>query len=144
MLDLNSLEWFRGKKEAIINVVNCFQNALNEALNYQTIEAHAERISKIMPYIDKYNWKGIKFPAGSKDWKKIEKNNKEIALSMLFVPHNTETVRAAYRSEYNHKHEKQVLLLMITDVIKWHYLAVSNLFALLAKKSSNHDGDFFV
>ena len=32
---------------------------------------------------------------------------------------------------------------MITDGIKWHYLAVSNLPALLAKKSSNHDGDLY-
>ena len=44
LLDLNSLGWFRGKKEAIINGVNSFQNALNEALNYQTIETHPERI----------------------------------------------------------------------------------------------------
>ena len=32
---------------------------------------------------------------------------------------------------------------MITDGKKWHYLAVTNLSALLAKKSSNHDGDFY-
>ena len=32
---------------------------------------------------------------------------------------------------------------MITDGIKWHYLAVSNLSALLAKKSWNHDGEFY-
>ena len=63
MLDLNSLGWFRGKKGAIINGVNSFQNALTEALNYQTIEIHPERISKIVPYIDKYNRKGIEFPA---------------------------------------------------------------------------------
>ena len=44
LLDLNSLGWFRGKKEAIINGVNSFQKALNEALNYQTIETHPERI----------------------------------------------------------------------------------------------------
>ena len=44
LLDLNSLEWLRGKKEAIINGINSFQNALNEALNYQTIETHPERI----------------------------------------------------------------------------------------------------
>ena len=47
------------------------QNALNEPLNYKTIETHPERISKIMPYIDKYNWKGIEFSAGSDDWKKF-------------------------------------------------------------------------
>ena len=57
--ELNSLGWLRGRKEAIINGDNDFQKALDGALNYQTIETHPERISKIMPYIDKYNWKGI-------------------------------------------------------------------------------------
>ena len=52
-----------------------------------------------MPYIDKYNWKGIEFLAGLKHWKKFEQNNKEIALNILFVPHNTETARVAYRSK---------------------------------------------
>ena len=141
LLDLNSLGWLRGKKEAIINGINSFQNALNEALNYQTIETHLERISKIMPYIDKYNWKGIEFPAGPKDWKKFEQNNKEIALNILFAPHNTETIRIAYRSEYKYKRKKQVILLMITDGIKWHYLAVSHL-SMRTEKSSDHDGDF--
>ena len=46
--ELNSLWFLRGKKEAIINHVNSFQNALNETLNYQTIETNPERISKIM------------------------------------------------------------------------------------------------
>ena len=34
-------------------------------------------------------------------------------------------------------------MLRITGGIKWHYLAVSNFSALLAKKSSNHDGDLY-
>ena len=34
-------------------------------------------------------------------------------------------------------------MLIITDGKKWHYLAVNNLSAFLAKKSSNHDGDFY-
>ena len=41
---LNFLGWIRGKKVAIINYTNSLQNALNEALNYQTIETHPERI----------------------------------------------------------------------------------------------------
>ena len=32
---------------------------------------------------------------------------------------------------------------MITNGKKWHYLAVTNLSALLANQSSNHDGDFY-
>ena len=59
--------------------------------------------------------KGIEFPAGPKDWIKFEQNNNKIALNILFVQHNTETISVAYRSKYNHKHKNQVILLMITD-----------------------------
>ena len=75
--------------------------------------------------------------------KKFEQNNKTIALNVLFVSHNTETIRVAYRSEYNHKRKKQVILLMITDGKKWHYLAVINLSALFKEKLSNHHEDFY-
>ena len=44
-----------------------------------------QRISKLKPYINKYNWKGIEFPAGSKEWQKYEQNNKTIALNILYV-----------------------------------------------------------
>ena len=36
-----------------------------------------------------YNWKGIEFPVGSKEWQKIEQNNKIIALNILYVKRNT-------------------------------------------------------
>ena len=74
---------------------------------------------------------------------KFERNNKTIEVNILFIPHNTETIRVAYRSEYNNKRKKQVVLLMITDGKKWHYLAITNLSALLQGKSSNHYKDFY-
>ena len=73
MSELNSLAWLRGKKEAIINNNNNnnnnndFQNDLHDALNYQSIETHLERISKLNPYINNYSFEGIDFPAGSKE-----------------------------------------------------------------------------
>ena len=62
---------------------------------------------------------------------------------MLFIPHNTKAIRVAYRSEHSNKRKKQVLLLMISNGKKQHYLAVSNLSALLIGNSSNHKGDFY-
>ena len=62
---------------------------------------------------------------------KFEQNNKTIALNILFIPHNTETIRDAHRSEYNHKRKKQVTLLMIDDGKKHPSLSVTNLSALL-------------
>ena len=79
--ELNSLEWLRAKKEGIINGDADFEDALDDVLNYQTIEKDPQRILKLKPYINKYNWKEIEFPAGLKEWVKFEKNNKTIALS---------------------------------------------------------------
>ena len=65
--------------------------------------------------IDQHNWKEIIFPSHQKDWKRFELNNKSIALNILYVPHNTEEMRHAYKSKNNLKHKNQVIILMITD-----------------------------
>ena len=80
--ELNSSEWLRATKKSIINGDADFEDALDDALNYQNIETHWERISKLKPYINKYNWKGIDFPAGPKEWIKFEKSKKTIALNL--------------------------------------------------------------
>ena len=116
----------RKNKKSTINPKNnddnCFQYTLTVALNHKQIKSNPERISKIKPFIDQYNWKEIDFPSHSKDWKKFEQNNKRIALNILFVSHNTEKIRFAYKSKHNFKRENHVILLMITDGKKWHYL----------------------
>ena len=68
---------------------------MDGALNYQNIEIHPEIISKLKPYINKYNWEGIDFPAGPKDWIKFEPNNKTIVINILYTPHNTKATRVA-------------------------------------------------
>ena len=98
----------RSKKESITNEDNCFQNALDDALNYQTIKANPERISKLKKYINQYNWKDIKFPSDKEDWKRFEQNNKEIALNVLFVLHNKKEIEPAYTSKYNYKQKKSI------------------------------------
>ena len=135
-------------KRATINPQNkkddrCFQYAVTVALNHEQIKAHPERISKIKPFIDQYNWNEIDFPSLGKDWKKFESNNKSIALNILYVPHNIEKIRHAYKSKYNLTLETQVILLMITDGEKWYYLAVKRLSALFREITGNNHGDFY-
>ena len=48
-----------------------------------------------------------------------------------------------YKSKYNLTRENQVILLMITDGEKWHYLAVKKLSALLRGITSNHKEHFY-
>ena len=54
----------------------CSQYALTVALNYSKIKKDPQRISKVIPNTDQYNWKDIEFPSHSKDWIKFESNNK--------------------------------------------------------------------
>ena len=71
---IDSPEWIKNKK-ATINPKNdddkYFQYALTIALNYQNIKKDLQRVIKIEPFIDLYNWKEIEFPWQGKDWKKV-------------------------------------------------------------------------
>ena len=49
----------------------------------------------------------------------------------------------AYVSKYNSNPEKQVILLMISNGEKWHYLAVKKLSALLRGITSKNNGNFY-
>ena len=144
---INSPEWIKNKKVTInpqnTEDNNCFQYAITVALNYQIIDCHPERMSKLKPFIDNYNWDNICFPAGHKDYSAFEKNNSDIAIN-IYVPHNTKQIKQACISKHNNECETHVNLLMITDGTgNWHYLAVKSISGLLRGITSNHNGDFY-
>ena len=119
-----------------------FQYAVTLALNLDKIEKDSQRVSKIKLFIEKYNLEDIDFPSTSKDWKKFECNN-EVALNILYVPYNTKQINIACKSKNNLTQENQIILLMISDDEKWHYLVVKNLSRLLRGITSNHKEDFY-
>ena len=142
---IDSPTWIKNKK-VTINPQNteensCFQYAMTAALNYQNIDSHPERISKLKPFINNYNWKAIEYPSHLKDWRKFECNNKTTALNILYVPYNTKQIKQAYISKHNNERD----FLMITDGTgNWHYLAVKSISGLLRRGiTSNHNGDFY-
>ena len=142
---IDSPKWLKNKKPTInpkSNDDKCFQYAVTLSLNLDNINKHPQRISKIKPFIGQYNWKDIDFPPTNKDWRKLELNN-DIALNILYIPHNTEKIQLVYRSKNNLTFDKQVILLMITDGEKWHYLTVENLPGLLKRITSTHEKDFY-
>ena len=96
---IDSPKWLKDKKSTI-NLKNndnkCFQYTVILALNVARIKKDPQRISKIKPFIDQYNWKDIEFPSTGKDWRKFELNNK-VALNILYIPHNTKKIQLAYK-----------------------------------------------
>ena len=142
---IDSPQWLKNKKSTINpknNDHKCFQYAVTLALNVDKIKRDPQRISKIKPFIEQYNWKDIDFPATSKDWKKLKSNNK-IALNISHVPHNIKKMQVAYKSKHNLTCDKQVILLMISNGEKWHYLVVKKLPGLLRGITSSHKEEFY-
>ena len=72
---IESPEWLHNKGVTInpknTKNNNSFQYGITALLNYQNINHNPERISKLKPFINNYNWKDIEFPSYSKDWRKI-------------------------------------------------------------------------
>ena len=143
---IESSKWLKDQK-CMINQKNtdnkCFQYATTLALNFNNSDKHHQRISKIKPFIDNYNWNDINFPAAKKDWNKFEVNNKNVALNILYVPFNTKKIEIAYKSKYNLIRDNQIILLMISSGKNWHYLAVKSLSRLLRGVSSNRNRDYY-
>ena len=72
---IDSPKWLKDKKSTVNpknNDDKCFQYAVTLALNIDRIKKDPQRISKIKPFIDQYNWKDIEFPSTGKDWRKFE------------------------------------------------------------------------
>ena len=90
-------------KKATVNPKNNDDKCFYYAVSVKQIISHPERISNIKPFIDQYDWEELNFPSNKKDWNEFEKNNKTIALNCLYVLHNTEEIRHAYKSKHNLK-----------------------------------------
>ena len=65
-----------------------FQYAATVPLKHEEKGIGSQRISKIKPFINKYNWKVINYSSGKDDWRKFDKNNPEIALNVFYVKKN--------------------------------------------------------
>ena len=105
---IDSPDWI---KKTTINQKNeddkCFQYGAIVALNYEEIQRNPERVSKIEPLINKYNWKGINYPSKLVDWNMFEKNNPTIALNILYT--KEKEILPDYISKYNLTCEKKTI-----------------------------------
>ena len=66
---IESPKWFKDKKSTVNQKNNdnkCFQYATTLALNFNKTDRNPQRISRIKPFIDNYNWNDINFPATRK------------------------------------------------------------------------------
>ena len=143
-----SPDWIVNKK-ATINPKNgkdnkCFQWSIISGLNYNKIK------EKDLKKILKFKRVDTDFSSYQRDWKEFEQENTLTALNILFVSHNSEEVKLAYKSSYN-KRKNQVILLMINDEANnYYYFAIKNLSELNSlgwlrgKKEAiiNGDNDF--
>ena len=81
--------WLDKKKKATINSINeedeCFQYAATIALSHEKIGKSPQRITKLLPFINRYNWAGIKYLSGKNDWVKFKKNNFNVVLYVLYI-----------------------------------------------------------
>ena len=122
----------------------CLKWAVIAALHHEEIKKDHQRISRLRPYENQYNWKGLEFPVSIKKIDKFEKNNPGIAVNVLFSikkskKKNTYTVP---RSEHNVKCKKQVNLLMIVEGEERHYTTIKSISRLLKSLNATHKGAY--
>ena len=138
-------KWLKSKK-AVINPQNkdeeCFKWAVIAALHHKEIKKNHQRISRLRPYENQYNWEGLEFPVSIKKIDKFEKNNPGIAVNVLFSNNKNQNIYTARRSGCNVKCKKQVNLLMMVDGENRHYTAIKSISRLLKSLNATHKGSY--
>ena len=127
-------------KKAIINMKNkdnkCFMWCLKRALN--PTNNHPERIDReLMEKEDNLNMEGIEYPVSLKDINKFEKQNPNIAITVLGF-NEKDKVHPLSVSEHVYNREHHIILLLIERGGVKHYCLVKNPSRLLSKQISAH------
>ena len=94
-----SPDWIASKK-ATINPKNekdnkCLQQSIISGLNHNKIKE--KELKKIL----KFKRVDTDFSSYQREWEEFEQNNAIISLNILFVPHNNEEIKLAYKSNHN-------------------------------------------
>ena len=142
-------KWISNKK-ATINPKNtkdecCFAWAITAALHHEDIKKDPQRITKLTPFVQNYNWKDINFPSEQKDWRTFEKNIRDFALNIMSAHNTKKKLNILYRSQHNNSRKQQVILLMISNKNEtdWHYIAVKSLSRLCRGITSSDRRSFY-
>ena len=99
-------------------------------------------MSKIKPFIEKYDWKDVDYPLGKDDWIEFEDNHQTTALIVLYDK-KEKIIYQTYISKHNPKREKQIIILMIQNGKGCHCFEVTRLSTLLRGITSTQNGDFY-
>ena len=127
--------WVAAKK-AVLNPKNekdeeCFKWAVIAALHSKEIDCRPEQVSKLEPYSDHYNWKGLDFP--------VAVSKIDIAVNVLYIHQRDEgksNNKIPIFRILDNTWSKMVNLLLITDGEKRHYTWIKSLSRLLSRVNS--------
>ena len=116
-------------KRAVLNPKSndnkSFQYSITLSLYYKEIGNNFNRITKIKPYVNNFNWNNINFAPTKQDYEAFEINNLEIALNIYQT--NNGKISQLYKSNYDRT--KKVNLLLLENK---HHVSVKNLKSLLS------------
>ena len=90
-------------KKAVLNPISndskSFQYSIILSLYHKEIGNNFNRITKIKPYVNNFNWNNINFPPTNQDYETFEINNKNISLNIYQF--NNEKISQIYKSNYD-------------------------------------------
>ena len=69
----------------------------------------------------------IDFSSHKRYWESFEQENNSIAINVIFVPHNSEEIKLAYKPSYNKRKNQIILLMMNDEANNYYYFAIKHL-----------------
>ena len=100
-------------KKAVLNPKGnddkSFQYSITISLYHKEIGNNFNRVTKVKPYVNNFNWNNIIFRPIKQDYETFEINNENISLNIYQF--NNEKISQLYKSNYDRSREINLLLL---------------------------------
>ena len=70
---IDFFDWIKNKKTTINSISKKYNNHCDSGVKLWRNNKDPKRITKIKPFLNKYDWEGMHFPSEKDNWKTIEK-----------------------------------------------------------------------
>ena len=102
-----------------------FQMGSNCSYEWEEIDSHPERITKLKRYENDFDWTGVRYPVSFRSIKRFESQN-QISINVLAVEG-----KQIYIYRKGEDYNRIANLMLITEGNRKHYVAIKSLSRLL-------------
>ncbi|KAF4529360.1 hypothetical protein B566_EDAN017372 [Ephemera danica] len=105
---------------------------------------HPERTGNLLPYVERFDWTGVKFPSSLKDVRKFEINNPSVSINIFALSTNDKLPEIFPIKVADKEKDQHIDLLALEHGENRHFAYIKNFDRLISSQLTNYNGQTLI